>query len=249
MKEHESWWQGSVPPWGRTWDTVPHQTNIEYYSKWSFQFVYYIQHSTNVTMCSIEKRTNLWLGQWPNIMSTISQCFLSKWGQIYGQDSDPNISYKSYNMTTLKGGNLPLLWYLGNVNPIKFWKESKESREPKKSMCFVKIFIPWPYPAYPETSLTLGMPRGHTYCPIHCKPSGGCPTARDCPTVTPAYPSFRNRHTHGIQCTQQIQTTRLHSQLTESITKKPRGGKYRESPAEAIQRKAWQRGKVKTSNL
>ena len=28
-----------------------------------------------------------------NIMSTMSQCFLSKGGQIYGQDNDPNVSY------------------------------------------------------------------------------------------------------------------------------------------------------------
>ena len=44
-------------------------------------------------MCSI-KRTN-------NIMSTASQCFLSKGGQTYGQDSDPNISYSGLSTGTV----------------------------------------------------------------------------------------------------------------------------------------------------
>ena len=63
-------------------------------------------------------------------------------------------------------------------------------------------------------------------------PSGGCPMARDCPTVPPAYPNFR-QHTYGTQCTQHTdcKTTRLQiSRPTESITKQPNGGKYREKP-------------------
>ena len=73
------------------------------------------------------------------------------------------------------------------------------------------------------------------------------------PTVSPEYPAYPNFRQsipmvpsiHSLQeCPRghtDYKTTRLHSQPTESITKTPRGGKYREyrkSLAEAIQRKA-----------
>ena len=149
------------------------------------------------TMCSIEKRTNLWSGQWPYCFI---QCF-------YQQDSGPNIIY-AYNMT-IEGDNLPLLWYLG-------WNWGNQ--------VFCEIFVPgrnqrnqlnvlWKisYPN-PETSLTLGMPR-HTLLPntLHTlqeatiQPRGLPYSQETALTVSPAnpvYPSFRNRHTHGTQHTQ-----------------------------------------------
>ena len=64
-------------------------------------------------------------------------------------------------MTQHRKENLPLLWYLGK---LKFMEEIK---------CFVNNFL-YPYP-YPETSLTLGMPRDIPYCPIHCIPFKSIP--------------------------------------------------------------------------
>ena len=126
----------------------------------------------------------------------------------------------------------------------------------------------------PETSLTLGMPRAYPIAqytayslerlPYSPETSGGCPMAlrlpysqETAPTVSPVYPSFRNRHTHGTQHTQHsrrpqgpdYKTTRLHCQPTESIMpragkiqRKPDRGKYREiAQRRQIQRKAYQR--------
>ena len=125
----------------------------------------------------------------------------------------------------------------------------------------------YPYP-YPETSVTLGMPRDVPYCSVHSIPfrrppyrpeglpydpetSGGCPTAQgpqeaalwpaDCPYSPSSLPYLQAEHTQGTQHTQasrkglrghtDYKTTRLQiSQPTESITKQPNGGKYRENP-------------------
>ena len=81
----------------------------------------------------------------------------------------------------------------------------------------------------PSTQQTIIQPREAALQPTDFRrlPYGPEATLRpgDYPYSLPAYPSFRNRHTHGTQHTQSsrkapgaTQTTRLHSQPTESIT-------------------------------
>ena len=183
-------------------------------------------------MFSIERRTKPMVRTVTLIFHTVVyqlvQCVLLRRGQIY--DRAVAQYYFLYIMWLHKGDNLPLLWYLGNVNLIKFWKESKKSKDSKESVkCFVKFFVPIPIPwdwSYPgDAQVTLHTLQGHTPCPVHCIPfrrppyslerlpydpetSGGHPTAReatlqpgDCP-VSPAYPSFSQSIPKNVQHTQ-----------------------------------------------
>ena len=144
------------------------------------------------------------------------------------------------------------MWNLG-------WIKGPKGINNQSVKCFVKFFVPWPYPAYPETSLTLGTPRDipiaqyTAYSPE--RPPYSPETA---PTVSPAYPAYpklQAEHTHGTQHTQptrrpqgpDYKTTRLqilpanreHNAQRRQNTEKALDGKYREnSPEEANQRKS-----------
>ena len=120
-----------------------------------------------------------------SILSILWQvkCIQSRGGQTNGQDNDPNISYCVLSTSTKcsyqQGSgpmlfvyivqphskeNLPLLWYLGN------WG----------NQVFCEIFRT--QTPYPETSLTLEMPRDiplAQYIAQHTAyPSGSCPMAQ-----------------------------------------------------------------------
>ena len=163
----------------------------EVFSLYTLHTAFYQCYEFNVTMCSIEKRTNLWLGQWPNVTNTM--CSIERKtipsnrtvGLIfhivfYQYDSVAKCSIERRTVPINRavalmlivhiiwlheGDNLPLLWYIGNVNLIKFWKESKDSKESAK--CSVKFFIPIPIPWDQSHS---GDAQSIPYCPIHCIP-------------------------------------------------------------------------------
>ena len=108
-------------------------------SEFSVRICYtaFYQCYDNGTKCSIEKRTKQWLGQWPNVYKynvfnweedksmigavtlmfhtvfhQLVQCVLSR--RVFLSTGQWPSVICVHNETTLKGGNLPLLWYLGN---------------------------------------------------------------------------------------------------------------------------------------
>ena len=169
-----------------------------------FQFIYI---TSNGTMCSIERWTDLSTGQWPNvtnlICSTSRRVFLSTWQWPNG--------ICVYNVTTLKGDNLPLLWYLG-IGEIKcLWNFSYPDHTHT-----LRLVSPWGRPGNPADRHTA---------------QRGYPTARRLPPQSPqrtlasgrAYPWYPAYPAS-------TQTTRLqdckYCQPTESIM--PRRGKNTE---------------------
>ena len=195
----------------------------------SFQFVYV---TSNGTKCSIEKRTNPWPGQWSNIT-------------YIKEDNLPLLWYLE---------NVKFCWnqkHKDSVIPLKLRKSSVCEIFCTHTYT-LRLVSPLGCPgnsAYPTAQRGYPMAREHTLLPntlpstqqtiiqpreaalqptdFRRLPYGPEATLRpgDYPYSLPAYPSFRNRHTHGTQHTQSsrkapgaTQTTRLHSQPTESIT-------------------------------
>ena len=240
-KEREPWWQGLVPPLRKYPWHSPHWTNTKYDSKWVFSsytlHTVFYQCYDGPTKCSNETKTI------PSDRA-VAQCYIQ-------------VSYITRECSYWQGSGPMLSVYImwphwketssTSVIPWKWWRNQVFSKIFCTHTHILRLVSPWGCPGtYPIAQYTA-------------YPSGGCPMARDCPTVPPAYPTFRNRHTHGTQHTQHsrkalgaTQTARLqdckHSQPTESITKRiqrsPTETDTEKSPAEAIQRKAWQRGKV-----
>ena len=149
-KEREPWWQGLVPPMMRGPRTQPHIGPIVS----EFQFVYIIQHSINVmTMVeSVQLKGEQTYG-WDNgpidYEDNIYNVSYQSGGQYvhrqeykeccYRQGSGPNVICV-YDVTTLKGDNLPLLWYLGN----EFWRNQRTQRNQLSVLW--NFFVPKPIP-------------------------------------------------------------------------------------------------------
>ena len=150
------------------------QPNIEYHSKWVFSsytlYPAFYQCYNSGTMYSNEKRTNLRLGQWPNVTST--KC-------SYWQGSGPMLFV--YIMWLHKGDNLPLLWYLGN------WRNQVFCEIFYTHTHTLRLVSPWGCPGIQHTLLPSTLPRT----------SGGCHTAQRAALwsgtapQSPVYPSFR----------------------------------------------------------
>ena len=111
-----------------------------------FQFIYI---TSNITMCSIERKTvpNR-QGSGPNITNLI--CSISR--TVFQLTWQWPNGICVYNVTTLKGDNLPLLWYLGK---LKLWRKSS-------------VLWNFSYPDHTHTLrlvLTLGTPRAYPAYP------------------------------------------------------------------------------------
>ena len=147
-KDRKPWWQGSVPPMMRDPGHSPTSNMIvsevyssytlytailsmlrQWYNSFNRVFSSYMLHPILQCIQSTQ-------GSGP-ILHTSRRVFLSTWQWPNG--------ICVYNVTTLKGDNLPLLWYLGK---LKLWRKSS-----------VLWNFSYPNPEYPETSLTLGTPR------------------------------------------------------------------------------------------
>ena len=162
------------------------------------------------TMCPIERTSNVTIWEDKSTIGAVAQCY------------QYNVFYQGE--CSYRQGSCPMLFMHIMWPP---WKETIshfcDTLEIEEIKCFLWNF------SYPDPTLhTLrlvspwGRPGTYPYCPIHCpahSPSGGCPMAQGlqettiqpreaalwpgtASTVPLAYPSFRNRHTHGTQHTQ-----------------------------------------------
>ena len=141
-------------PWERTQDTA-HKIVSEFFSSHTSHNVpsmlrQCIQSSFQLQFVYIT--VFLSTGQWPNITyitkSVPVHIHYIQWYNVFNREEDRSMfraMAQCYQSNTLYiKDNLPLLWYLENVN---FWNESKESKESVK--CFVKFFVPKPIPCIP----------------------------------------------------------------------------------------------------
>ena len=77
---------------------------------------------------------------------------------------------------------------------IKEFERNQRNQRSQRVKCSVNFLYP-----NPETSLTLGMPRDMSYCPVHSIPFSGLPYSPS------SIPYLQEQHTHGTQHTQWIQ--------------------------------------------
>ena len=152
-KEHEPWWQGSVPPMREDPGHSPTNSkcvfSLHTLQRWILPYVCYIIST----------------GQWPNV---ILQCIQSRRGQIYGWGSGPMLWVQYYNVfnwgqiyhwgsgpmlpvqcVLSKGGQSPtsvIPWKLRKSSVLWNFSYPEESKDPKESVkCLVIFFVPIPW--------------------------------------------------------------------------------------------------------
>ena len=124
-------------------------------------------------MCSIERRTNLWSGQWPQDYIQVSNQLVEC---SYRQGNGPmlfvHIIWPHWKETISHFCDTLEMWILSN-----FGRNQRIQRNQRTQRNQLSVLWNFSYPN-PETSLTLGIPKAYPIAQYTAYPSGGYPMAQ-----------------------------------------------------------------------